>query len=219
MGTKFKKGDKVRVKKDLEVGKYYSMEDSSIEDTFVDRMADLRGEVVTISHAGIKYSIEESMYNWTDGMFEDEVVEQEGKEYSPIVIYHRGDSASALDGNTGLECSATDETGDFDFYEAALAAVTNLIEHLTEPDEDDDEETGPFKVGDFIAGLPDNHYAITTDGWLGKVTGVHPSGRIDAYGLDNAGTMGITFSCLDPEEFRLATDDEITLEWLRKVWE
>lgn len=221
MGNKFKKGDKVRVRQDLEVGKYYSMEDSDITDIFVDVMAGLRGEVVTINYVGIKYSIEESTYNWTDGMFEDEVVEQEVKEYSPIVIYCRGNAVIALDGNTGLECSAERKDGTFDFYEGAHTAVINLLDKFIDVGEDagEDEETGPFKVGDFVAGLPDNHYVITTDGWLGKVTGVYPSGRIDVYGLDDAGSMGMTFSALDPEEFRLATDEEITLDWLRKVWE
>lgn len=221
MGTKFKKGDRVRVRQDLKVGKHYSMEDSDITDIFIDTMASLRGEVVTINYAGIKYSIEESIYNWTDGMFEDEVVEQEVKEYNPIVIYQRGTTVVALDGNTGLECSAKRKDGTFSFYEGARVAAINLLDEFInkDDDEDDDEETSSrFKVGDFVAGLPDNRYTITTDGWLGKVTGVHPSGRIDVYGLDDAGTMGITFSGLDPEEFRLATDEEITLEWLRKVW-
>lgn len=219
MGTKFKEGDKVRVREDLVVGKRYKMEDESFSDTFEQLMSRLCGQVVTIDYANHAYGIKEDdiNYNWTDEMFEDEVVEQEVKEYSPIVIYHRGKAVIALDGNTGLECTAIAKDESFHFYEGALAAVTNLIDHLTE-NVGEDEAHGPFKVGDFVAGLPDNRYAITTDGWLGKVTGVHPSGRIDVYGLDDTGSMGITFSTLDPGEFRLATDEEITLEWLRKVW-
>ena len=208
MGTKFKKGDKVRVRQDLEVGKYYNMEDSSIKDIVVDRMAGLRGEVVTIRRAGAKYSIEESMYEWTDGMFEE--LEPKTK---PIVIYQNGQSVFALDKNTGTKAEAKCSPDDtFNFYTGAQLAFERLMKTPA-------CTTAAFEVGDFVAGLPGNRYSLTTDGWLGKVTRVHPSGRIDVYGLDDTGSMGITFSALAPEEFRLATDEEITLDWLRKVWE
>lgn len=69
---KYKVGDKVRVRSDLEIGEYYG------DDQFIDEMADLRGKIVTIesvcsSNYKECYYISESIYNWTDEMLEDVV--------------------------------------------------------------------------------------------------------------------------------------------------
>lgn len=72
---KYKVGDKVRVRSDLETGEYYG------DDQFIDQMADLRGKIVTIesvcpSDYRKYYYVAESIYNLTDEMLED-IVEDE----------------------------------------------------------------------------------------------------------------------------------------------
>lgn len=71
---KYKVGDKVTIRKDLEIDKVYYMEDRMECDAFVDDMAEFIGKEVTISDNAFKYCIQEdsSMYNWTDEMFESE---------------------------------------------------------------------------------------------------------------------------------------------------
>lgn len=64
---KYKKGDKVRVRKDLKVGESYVV-------YFNDDMAKFIGKEVTINSVGsISYRIKEDEWNWawTDEMFED----------------------------------------------------------------------------------------------------------------------------------------------------
>jgi len=62
---KYKVGDKVRVRNDLEVGKIYGT-------YFNEDMAKLIGKEVTISNVGgCYYNIKEDGWNWTDEMFED----------------------------------------------------------------------------------------------------------------------------------------------------
>lgn len=75
--TKFKVGDKVRVKQCLSVGKTYYMQDRRIHDSFTDEMNILSGKTVTIEAilASGKYRIKEDMYgrNWVYEMFEEGV--------------------------------------------------------------------------------------------------------------------------------------------------
>ena len=221
--AKFKAGDKVKVRKDLKVGKQYYMDSSKICDRFVDSMAKWRGKVVTIEGvgAGEKYFIKEAGYNWTDEMFEPAAViggpEEDLAENSwqPIVIYQRGDAVVALDGNTGTDCTAIDTTGDFNFYEGARVAAIALIDKLT----DEKDPDCKFQVGDIVIALPDNDYGITTDGWLGRVTTVHPNGLIDLYGLMANNERFMTFTYLNPGAFRLADDEEIPVSWMKKLYE
>lgn len=88
---KYKVGDKVRVRSDLEKGKLYRMEDGSEYDCAVDKMLKLSGKEVTISKIrGGKYIVKECekdcfFYYWTDEMFESEsnqkiVITSDGKE-------------------------------------------------------------------------------------------------------------------------------------------
>ena len=78
--NELKAGDKVRVRKDLEVGKYYGYV------PFVEDMANLRGRIVTISEELFRprrYCICESVYTFTETMFkkiEDEWVDDEDKD-------------------------------------------------------------------------------------------------------------------------------------------
>ena len=70
---KFKVGDKVKVRKDLKVNERYGV------DFFVEDMKRFRGKIVTIfsvRESLEKYKIAQDAYgrNWTDEMFEDEIV-------------------------------------------------------------------------------------------------------------------------------------------------
>ena len=71
--TKFKVGDKVRVRSDLtEEGRYF-MESRDFSNTFVDEMVVFAGKLVTIAEARSQYRIfeDEGAWGWTDEMFED----------------------------------------------------------------------------------------------------------------------------------------------------
>lgn len=74
--ARFKVGDKVRVRDDLEVDEIYG------DDRFVKEMSGLTGKIVTItSVCGSMYSIKEdgNCYNWTDEMFDDTDTETQFK--------------------------------------------------------------------------------------------------------------------------------------------
>ena len=73
---KYKVGDKVRVRKDLELGKSYKMESGRGADVVLD-MLPFAGEVVTITSCGDEYYVEEVGYFFTDDMFEGLVEEAE----------------------------------------------------------------------------------------------------------------------------------------------
>lgn len=68
--TKYKVGDKVRVRKDLKLGKSYYMDNSSSNNSVASKMCEFAGKVVTIKDVYIQYTIEECGFNWTDEMFE-----------------------------------------------------------------------------------------------------------------------------------------------------
>lgn len=70
---KYKIGDKVRVRSDLEYHIYYEMEDAGAKNTFVSAMKDLSGKIVTISgYRHGQYVLEEQLgnYLWVDEMFD-----------------------------------------------------------------------------------------------------------------------------------------------------
>ena len=76
---KYKVGDKVRVREDLETDNWYGKE------IFVSGMTWLKGKIVTISKVLYdKYEIEEDnkIWNWTDEMFSGKVSEDFGPEES-----------------------------------------------------------------------------------------------------------------------------------------
>lgn len=63
---KYKVGDKVRVRSDLEENFDYG------KDTFIEEMSNLKGKVVTIKKVNnYSYEILEDIYNLTDEMLED----------------------------------------------------------------------------------------------------------------------------------------------------
>ena len=73
MKSKYKVGDKVRVRKDLEMGEEYG------RDSFAIGMEQFLGQIVTIKKIDTmdptKYSIEEYSMNWTDEMLENKNID------------------------------------------------------------------------------------------------------------------------------------------------
>lgn len=147
--TKYKIGDKVRVRKDLKDGKVYRMEVSKVGDTFTNSMGWSRGKEVTIKEitAGGKYHIEGDVgYNYTDEMFECKVNDNK------IVITTNGTETLArlYEGNKVIEtatakCSPDDT---FNFETGAKIAFDRLIED--KPVAKWRVVNRPTKVGDFI---------------------------------------------------------------------
>ena len=207
MNYKYKVGDKVFVRDDLIVGKKYKMDgsdgDSDGENIFVSSMKYFKGKQVTIETISRgQYRIKESGFYWTDEMFEP------AKKMKPIVIYKNGRKVIALDKNTGnkgtAECSPDDP---FDFYTGARLAFDRLTETGTE-----------FKLGDILVALPDTPYAITDNGWVGKVVKLEDNGCITLRGLSADKSRLISFYGLEPKYFRPAKDEDLTPELLRKIW-
>lgn len=167
---KYKVGDKVRVRKDLVVGKRYYMTNREYHDSFVYGMAAFRGKVVTIADdSGGKYRIEAGKgYNWVDEMFETP------PEVHKIVITTDGKTTLArlYEGKRVVKraeakCSPSDA---FDFMTGAQLALERLGAMPAEP-----ERAAPtFAEGDIVkvvrkAGPVSHHYAIDT---VAKVCGV-----------------------------------------------
>lgn len=77
---KFKVGDKVRVREDLEIDKMYGNYE------FIKEMAHLKGEIVTIKEV-LKsgYRIEEEYYMWTDEMLEEVKLELKEKTFREVI--------------------------------------------------------------------------------------------------------------------------------------
>lgn len=77
---KYKVGDMVWVREDLEENKRYFMEhDSDIGDSVVSKMVKFRGEKMKIAGVtdGGKYHLKGTVWNWTDGMFAGKVYEKD----------------------------------------------------------------------------------------------------------------------------------------------
>lgn len=77
---KFKVGDKVRVREDLEINKMYGTYE------LIKEMAHLKGEIVTIKEV-LKsgYRIEEEYYMWTDEMLEEVKAEVKEKTFREVI--------------------------------------------------------------------------------------------------------------------------------------
>lgn len=81
---KYKVGDKVKVREDLKVGRYYSGV------YFNEEMAKLKGKVVEIKDVySISYYIKECGYFWTDEMFSG-LAEEEPRNLIPLIAKELG---------------------------------------------------------------------------------------------------------------------------------
>lgn len=77
---KFKVGDKVRVREDLEINKMYG------NYGFIKEMAHLKGEITTIKEVLKRgYRIEEYCYTWTDEMLEEVKKEAQQKTFREVI--------------------------------------------------------------------------------------------------------------------------------------
>lgn len=76
---KYKAGDRVKVRSDLEVDKKYG------EDYFIDEMYEYKSKTLTISKVGkCCYNVKENHFYWTDEMFESKDYTYEDLKKSPI---------------------------------------------------------------------------------------------------------------------------------------
>lgn len=123
---RFKVGDKVRVRRDLEAGKRYYMDDKKESDIFMFGMKEFLGEIVTIIGLFCEmYKIKDSEYVWTDEMFEPVcdnkiVITTDGME-TVAKLY---DGKKIIKRATA-KCSPNDE---FNFETGAKIAFERLIE-------------------------------------------------------------------------------------------
>lgn len=206
--TKYKIGDRVKVRKDLSEDKCYSMEhDKDIRDVVVDMMTKYAGKYVTIdsiTHWG-KYRIKEDGFNWTDEMFEDP--EQ------TIVIYRNGARVIAYDKHTKKRAEARCNPDDaFDFSVGARLALDRLLELKAE------KAAHKFEVGELVVGLEQasKHYTVTREGYIGRI--VRKRADTSAIVIQSPDGSGGKYQ-VNPKYFRRATDDDITLELLQKCIE
>lgn len=161
--AKFKAGDKVRVRKDLEVGKNYKMdfEDRRVCE-FAHDMARFRGKKVTIRgyDASLRrYFIEGCRYCWTDEMFEPVnkkiVITTDGK--TTLARLYNGkeviESAEA-------KLSKNDE---FDFMTGAKLAMERLNTAVIKSND-------KIKEGDIVKISDTGHLYTTYLAWVEKHT-------------------------------------------------
>lgn len=204
MSFKYRIGDKVKVRSDLTV-KHYKMKNSSAEDVVIPDVLEYRDKIATITNitAGGKYriDIDGRKYSWTDEMFEE-------LKHKPIIIYQKDNQIIALDKNTGKKAIATCCSEDhFDFYVGANLAYDRLKEQFKE------KKSHAFNLGDYVIGTDDNWYGITCPGWIGKVVEVLE----DTYGDIRVQKLsGGTIYPVESKYFRLATDEDLTVERLKK---
>ena len=120
---KYKVGDKVKIRKDLEIGSVYG------SCYVTQEMHDLGGEIVRIIEADEyrgEYRIDSFGYYWTDEMFEDVGMEVQ-KMNKRVVIDVDGNKVVAYcGGKTAIARCHPDD--DFDFYTGAKLALERLEE-------------------------------------------------------------------------------------------
>lgn len=203
--TKYKVGDRVRVRKDLECGKFYSAEhDEDVRDVVVEAMMRFTGKCVTISDIDDlgKYSIHGSIYSWTDEMFEELKSEQ------TVVIFRDGNRVIAYDKGTKKRAEAKCNPEDaFDFGTGAKLALNRLL-----------DMSHGFRLNDIVIGTKaaGRRYCITGTGFIARVIDVSNSGNmIKIEALNGRGGAYL----VDPQYFRLATDEDITLTEIRDLLE
>jgi hypothetical protein len=124
---KYKVGDKVKIRKNLEIGRVYG------NYYVTQRMHDLGGAIVRIAKVFKDdgcYRIDSCSLNWTDEMFEGK---KKMNDNGNIYIRIKGNQVIAIHAETGKKgvarCHPDD---DFDFYVGAKIALERL-EEIEEP--------------------------------------------------------------------------------------
>ena len=151
---KYKVGDKVRVRDDIEVYREYKMEDSKELAWINPEMLKFKGEILTITEINQygKYSVKEDneLWSWTDEMFSGLVAS-----LPKVVITTDGKTTTAkmYEGKKLLKTADSKcSTGDtFDFAIGAKLALESVTEK--EP---------KFKIGQFVRVINNdmNHFPI-----------------------------------------------------------
>ena len=143
---KYKVGDKVRVREDLELNNVYSMIGSKGKNAFVSGMMKYRGRVLTIrSLAGGQYkTFEDPLYSWTDEMFEGTHAEPK------IVITSDGQTVTAkkyagkkVVNTATATCSPRDT---YNFDTGAKLAMQRMLGGVASVP----VQTPKFEVGDIV---------------------------------------------------------------------
>lgn len=172
INTKFKVGDKVRVKTELKCGKLYYMEGSKECNSFVPQMGKHKGKVVTISRIlGSQYRIIEDQehWGWVDEMFEpvyEKIVITTDEKTTLARLY----SGKEVIKSAEAKLSKNDE---FDFMTGAKLAFERLA--------GDSKSNDKIKVGNSVVITDrDEAYRHYID-WVEK----NISSRIDRYLFDH----------------------------------
>jgi hypothetical protein len=127
--AKYKVGDRVIVRKDLNVIKRYRMEDSDFLEFVAHPMLNFRGQVVTIKKVrDYGYAIEEdnAYYNWTDEMFEGLAKEEEKEKQKPEVVTPEFDNT--IEAKIKIEKVIFNDPATIIFYRVPLFSNGEIIE-------------------------------------------------------------------------------------------
>ena len=180
---KYKVGDKVKVRSWDSMAKQFRVDcEGDIKlstNTFVHKMRDYCGKILTITHVGVtSYLTEGNAWHWTDEMFEPGVI------CNTVVIYTNGNKVIALDkatGKTGVAiCSPEDE---FDFFTGADLAYSRLRGRMDPP-----KERGPKYYNGEIVCIKAKSDNLT----VGKIYKVKDGKFVDDWGDYHGGINPFT---------------------------
>lgn len=151
---KYKVGDKVRVRDDLEIGKWYSMNNRTFSDYVNSKMITFKGKEVTIlaDNCFGMYLIKEDNgeWHWTDEMFSGLATS-----LPKVVITTDGKTTTAkmYEGKKVLK-TAKSQCSPEDTFDFAIGAKLAL-ERVTEKEQ-------KFKIGQFVRVIDNdmNHFPI-----------------------------------------------------------
>lgn len=208
---KFKVGDKVRVRKDLKVGKAYYMENRNHFDRFTSHMARYAGQILEIERADSTYHAKENIWNWTDEMLSPVndkkiVITSDGVEtlarlYEGNKVIKTATAKCSPDDNfvfeEGARIALHRILGDYagpiaenspttitDGIKRCIESTRKLADAVKAPTESDKKwrvVDRPVKVGDYIR-LKHNDYSSVAD--VGDVLKVYSVGGILAQVLN-----------------------------------
>lgn len=151
---KYKVGDKVRVRDDIEVYREYKMEDSKELAWITPEMLKFKGEILTITEINQygKYSVKEDneLWSWTDEMFSGMATS-----LPKVVITTDGKTTTAkMYEGTKLLKTAKSKCSPEDTFDFAIG-VKLTLERVT-------EKEPKFKIGQFVRVINNdmNHFPI-----------------------------------------------------------
>lgn len=122
---KYKVGDKVVVRNDLRTDRRYLMENGIVGNSVTDEMVKLRGRVVTIRSCGRQYKIDESVFSWTDYMFEGLAYESPKSllQDLDVITYRSGSKRFVLVRTNTIHDESAERVNTLDSYNDELVKV------------------------------------------------------------------------------------------------